>query len=52
MIVRGPDHHDDLAEVVTQRIAVLEGIMATRTLIVFQAYSKRYLERCWSIGWE
>jgi DNA-binding Lrp family transcriptional regulator len=46
------DHHDDLAEVVTQRISALEGIMATRTLIAFQAYSKRDLEAMWSIGWE
>ena len=46
------EHHDELAEVVTQRIAALEGIMATRTLIAFQAYSKRDLEAMWSIGWE
>ncbi|HMK12495.1 MAG TPA: Lrp/AsnC ligand binding domain-containing protein [Acidimicrobiales bacterium] len=45
-------HHDDLAEVVTQRIAALEGIMATRTLIAFQAYSKHDLDAMWSIGWE
>ena len=45
-------HHDELAEVVTQRIAALGGIMATRTLIAFQAYSKHDLEAMWSIGWE
>ncbi len=45
-------HHDELAEVVTQRISALEGIVATRTLIAFQAYSKHDLEAMWSIGWE
>ena len=45
-------HHDELADVVTQRISALEGIVATRTLIAFQAYSKHDLEAMWSIGWE
>ena len=48
----GSQHHDELAEVVTQRISALEGIVATRTLIAFQAYSKHDLEAMWSIGWE
>lgn len=46
------EHHDELAEVVTQRVSALEGIVATRTLIAFQAYSKHDLEAMWSIGWE
>ena len=46
------EHHDELAEVVTQRISALEGIVATRTLIAFQAYSKHDLDAMWSIGWE
>jgi len=45
-------HHDELAEVVTQRIAALEGIEATRTLIAFRAYSRHDLETMWSLGEE
>jgi DNA-binding Lrp family transcriptional regulator len=46
------EHHEELAEVVTQRVSALEGIVATRTLIAFQAYSKHDLEAMWSIGME
>ena len=45
-------HHEELAEVVTQRIAALEGIEATRTLIAFRAYSRHDLEAMWSLGAE
>lgn len=45
-------HHDELAEVVTQRIAPLDGIESTRTLIAFRAYSKHDLEAMWSLGAE
>ena len=43
-------HHDDLAEVVTRRISALEGIVDTRTLIAFQAYSRHDLDAMWSLG--
>ena len=43
-------HHDDLAEVVTRRVSGLKGILATRTLIAFQAYSRKDLEALWDIG--
>ena len=43
-------HHDDLAEVVTRRITALSGIVDTRTLIAFQAYSRHDLEAMWSVG--
>lgn len=43
-------HHDELAEVVTGRLAALDGIVDTRTLIAFQAYSKHDLETMWSLG--
>ncbi len=36
--------HDELAEVVTGRVAELDGIVDTRTLIAFQAYSRHDLE--------
>lgn len=42
--------HDDLAEVVTRRIHLLEGITDTRTLIAFQAYSQRDLDAMWDVG--
>ena len=45
-------HHDDLADVVTKHIASLEGIVSTRTLVAFRAYSRRDLEAMWSIGEE
>ncbi len=42
--------HEELAEVVTGRLAGLDGIRATRTLIAFQAYSRHDLETMWSLG--
>jgi len=42
--------HDELAEVVTGHIAGLDGIVATRTLIAFQAYSRHDLEAMWDLG--
>jgi DNA-binding Lrp family transcriptional regulator len=43
---------DDLAELVTDRLADLEGILATETMIAFRAYSKHDLDRMFSIGFE
>jgi DNA-binding Lrp family transcriptional regulator len=43
-------NHDDLAEVVTKRIAALEGIETTTTLVAFQAFSRHDLEAIWDIG--
>jgi DNA-binding Lrp family transcriptional regulator len=42
--------HDELADVVTRRIAGLPGIVATRTLIAFQAYSRHDLEAMFDLG--
>jgi DNA-binding Lrp family transcriptional regulator len=42
--------HDDLADVVTGRVAALDGIVSTRTLVAFQAYSRHDLESMWSLG--
>jgi DNA-binding Lrp family transcriptional regulator len=42
--------HDDLADVVTRRIAGHEGILETRTLIAFRSYSRHDLEAMWSLG--
>lgn len=42
--------HDELAEVVTGRVAALSGIRDTKTLIAFQAYSRHDLESIWDLG--
>lgn len=43
-------HHEELADVVTRRISCLDGIVDTRTLIAFQAYSSRDLDAIWDLG--
>jgi DNA-binding Lrp family transcriptional regulator len=43
-------HHDDLAGVVTGRIAAKDGIHKTTTLVAFEAYSRHDLEAIWDIG--
>jgi DNA-binding Lrp family transcriptional regulator len=42
--------HDELADVVTRRIADHEGILATRTLVAFKAYSRHDLDAMWDLG--
>jgi DNA-binding Lrp family transcriptional regulator len=42
--------HEDLADVVTRRIHGLAGVTDTRTLVAFQAYSRRDLEALWELG--
>jgi DNA-binding Lrp family transcriptional regulator len=44
--------HDDLATVIPQGIARVEGVERTETLIAFQVYSKHDLDRLFSIGFE
>jgi DNA-binding Lrp family transcriptional regulator len=43
-------HHEELADVVTRRVSALDGIVTTRTLIAFQAYSRHDLEALWDLG--
>ncbi len=43
-------HHEDLAEVVTRRLAALDGIESTSTLVAFRAYSRHDLEAMWDLG--
>lgn len=45
-------HHDELADVVTKRVNGLEGVLETRTLIAFRAYSRHDLDSMWSLGAE
>jgi DNA-binding Lrp family transcriptional regulator len=44
--------HDDLAKVIPQGIARVDGVERTETLIAFQVYSKHDLERLFAIGFE
>ncbi|HEY8303270.1 MAG TPA: Lrp/AsnC ligand binding domain-containing protein [Solirubrobacteraceae bacterium] len=48
-IVRVPDH-EQLAEVVTDRIGALSGVARTQTMVAFAAFSKHDLEALFSIG--
>jgi DNA-binding Lrp family transcriptional regulator len=42
--------HEDLADLVTQHVAHLDGVIRTETLIAFRAFSKRDLGLMWDIG--
>lgn len=42
--------HEDLADVVTRRIAAFPGIVRTRTSIAFRAYSRHDIEAVFNIG--
>ena len=44
--------HEDLADVIAGRLNKVEGVLATQTLIAFQAYSKHDLEATFSLGIE
>jgi DNA-binding Lrp family transcriptional regulator len=44
--------YDQLAEVVTQAFARVDTVTRTHTLMAFQCYSSRDMERMWSIGEE
>ena len=48
-IVRVPDN-DALADLVTRRMPVLDGIRATETMLAFKAYSSHDLEAMFSVG--
>lgn len=42
--------HEDLVEIVTKRIDLLDGIGKTTTLVAFQAYSRHDLEAMFDLG--
>ena len=44
--------HDELADVVTQRLTKLEGIERTQTMVAFQQYSAHDLEAMFGLGLE
>jgi DNA-binding Lrp family transcriptional regulator len=43
---------EELAQVVTGRLAGLPGITDTRTLVAFQSYSRKDLDEMWELGAE
>ncbi len=51
IMVRAKDN-DQLADLVTEHMLKLDGIVKTTTLIGFRAYSNYDLERMFSIGFE
>jgi DNA-binding Lrp family transcriptional regulator len=42
--------HEDLADVVTGKIAQLPGVARTQTMVAFEAFSRHDLEALFSIG--
>lgn len=42
--------NDDLAELVTERLALVDAISETHTMLAFRAYSRHDLETMFSIG--
>ena len=42
--------HDELAEIVTRRIAQVAGVARTQTHVAFKAYSRHDLESLFAIG--
>jgi DNA-binding Lrp family transcriptional regulator len=42
--------HDELAETVTGRLASLDGIVDTYTMVAFQVFSRHDLEALFSVG--
>jgi DNA-binding Lrp family transcriptional regulator len=44
--------HDDLARVVSEEIAKIQGIERTQTLVAFKVYSKHDVEALFSVGFE
>ena len=41
---------EELAQVVTGRLAGLRGVTDTRTLVAFQSYSRKDLDEMWELG--
>ena len=44
--------HDDLADVIADKISKVEGVLRTQTYIAFRAYSQHDLEQAFSLGLE
>ncbi len=44
--------HEQLAEVISNRMLKMPGVVKTTTLIAFKSYAREDLERMWEIGLE
>jgi len=44
--------HEELADVIAGRLNKVDGVLATQTLIAFQAYSRHDLDATFSLGAE
>lgn len=44
--------HDDLARVVSEEIAKVEGVERTQTLVAFKVFSRHDVEALFSVGFE
>ena len=42
--------HDELNELVTDRLAAIDGIESTQTLVAFRCYSRKDVQAMWDIG--
>ena len=51
IMVRVRDH-DDLARVVSEGIAKVDGVIRTQTLVAFKVYSRHDVEALFSVGFE
>lgn len=43
-------HHEELATVITSRVAHLPGVQRTQTMVAFEVFSRHDLEAMFSIG--
>ena len=44
--------HDDLADVIADKISKIDGVLRTQTYIAFRTYSQHDLEQAFSLGLE
>ncbi|MDP9068226.1 MAG: Lrp/AsnC ligand binding domain-containing protein [Actinomycetota bacterium] len=45
-------NHDDLAQVVSEQIAKVPGVIRTQTLVAFKVYSRHDVDAMFSVGFE
>ena len=44
------NRHEDLADIVTGKLAALPGVVKTQTMVAFEAFSRHDLESLFSVG--
>ena len=50
MAILRVERYEELSDLVTAKLARIEGIEKTYTMVAFQCYSRYDLERMWSLG--